>query len=75
MGGFSSIEGWCNPARLHSSLGYQAPMTDGSREGGSPDRDMAQQTCKPSTRTGQPQSLSASREAVRYSPRVASRRS
>ena len=23
---FSSIEGWCNPARRHSGLGYRSPM-------------------------------------------------
>ena len=26
MACFSYIEGWCNPARLHSSLGYRSPM-------------------------------------------------
>ena len=24
---FSYIEGWYNPSRLHSGLGYQSPMT------------------------------------------------
>ena len=27
MACFSYIEGWYNPARLHSSLGYRSPMT------------------------------------------------
>jgi putative transposase len=27
MACFSFIEGWYNPARLHSALGYRAPMT------------------------------------------------
>ena len=26
MACFSFIEGWYNPARLHSSLGYRSPM-------------------------------------------------
>lgn len=26
MACFSSIEGWYNPAQLHSALGYQSPM-------------------------------------------------
>jgi putative transposase len=26
MACFSFIEGWCNPVRLHSALGYQSPM-------------------------------------------------
>ena len=26
MACFSFIEGWCNPVRLHSSLGYRSPM-------------------------------------------------
>jgi putative transposase len=27
MAGFSYIEGWYNPVRLHSGLGYRSPMT------------------------------------------------
>ena len=27
MACFSYIEGWYNPVRLHSALGYQSPMT------------------------------------------------
>jgi putative transposase len=27
MACFSYIEGWYNPARLHSGLGYRSPMT------------------------------------------------
>lgn len=27
MASFSHIEGWYNPVRLHSSLGYRSPMT------------------------------------------------
>ena len=27
MACFSYIEGWYNPVRLHSSLGYRSPMT------------------------------------------------
>ena len=27
MACFSYIEGWYNPVRLHSGLGYQSPMT------------------------------------------------
>ena len=27
MACFSHIEGWYNPARLHSGLGYRSPMT------------------------------------------------
>ena len=27
MACFSTIEGWCNPVRLHSGLGYRSPMT------------------------------------------------
>ena len=27
MACFSDIEGWYNPVRLHSSLGYRSPMT------------------------------------------------
>jgi putative transposase len=27
MACFSYIEGWYNPARLHSGLGYKSPMT------------------------------------------------
>ena len=27
MAGFSYIDGWYNPARLHSGLGYRSPMT------------------------------------------------
>ena len=27
MACFSYIEGWYNPARLHSALGYRSPMT------------------------------------------------
>ena len=27
MACFSSIEGWYNPARLHSGLGYRSPIT------------------------------------------------
>ena len=26
MACFSYVEGWCNPVRLHSSLGYRSPM-------------------------------------------------
>jgi len=26
MACFSYIEGWCNPVRLHSGLGYRSPM-------------------------------------------------
>ncbi len=28
MACFSYIEGWYNPARLHSGLGYRSPMTN-----------------------------------------------
>ena len=28
MACFSTIEGWYNPARLHSGLGYRSPVTD-----------------------------------------------
>ena len=28
MAAFSSIEGWYNPLRLHSGLGYRSPITD-----------------------------------------------
>ena len=27
MACFSCIESWCDPARLHSGLGYRSPMT------------------------------------------------
>ena len=27
MACFSCIEGWCNPVRLHSALGYRSPTT------------------------------------------------
>jgi putative transposase len=53
MACFSYIEGWYNPARLHSGLGYRSPMTYKPRAR-PPRSSRSQQARKLSTRTGRP---------------------
>jgi putative transposase len=54
MACFSYIEGWYNPVRLHSGLGYRSPMTyEADREVAWHKRSPLDR--KPSTETGQPQ--------------------
>jgi hypothetical protein len=51
---FSYIEGWYNPVRLHSGLGYRSPMTyEASMQTVKPRH--SPQAYIPSTRAGQPQ--------------------
>ena len=55
MACFSYIEGWYNPVRLHSALGYRSPSpTKPACKRQKPTH--SSQAHKPSTRSGQPQS-------------------
>ena len=54
MACFSYIEGWYNPVRLHSALGYRSPMP--TKPACKPQKPRRRpQAHKPSTRSGQPQ--------------------
>ena len=56
MACFSFIEGWYNPVRLHSALGYRLPMGLRNRQGPHHHETVITQARRHSTKAGQLQS-------------------